>query len=329
MELNYILLLALEIFLAVLLAIVVYCIWSYQYWKNKDIPYISPFGCFVNFGKVHIGQHYRNLYNQIKSSGFEHGAGIYFGPKPQYMAVNPEFMKNVMLRDFHNFTDRGVYYNEKDDPLSAHFVALEGERWQPIRNKLTPAFTPLKLKMMFNTFLELIGHMEDVLCKCCQERKPIDIKHLAHCFIVDVTGSCVFGIECNSFKYPDAEFRTQARRIIENVSTVRIATTFHALCYPNFARRIGTRLFDKTSNEFFSRIVKETVTYRKDNRLVRNDLLQPLIEPERVLDNTELLKITAHAFALFTAGFESSVSTLVFLPFRVSDKYEYPTETKR
>lgn len=93
-----------------------------------------------------------------------------------------------MSKEFHHFTDRGMYFNEKEDPLSANLFSIEGPEWKVLRAKLTPTFTSGKMKMMFNTLLECGDTLKETIARYSEERKPIDVKEVLGCFTTDVIG---------------------------------------------------------------------------------------------------------------------------------------------
>lgn len=85
-----------------------------------------PFGNLKGLGtKSHPAQVFQSLYIKLKDSGSKF-VGIYSFLQPMPLIIDPELIKQILIKDFSNFDDRGLYYNEKDDPLSAHLLAVEG-----------------------------------------------------------------------------------------------------------------------------------------------------------------------------------------------------------
>lgn len=88
------------------------------------------------------------------------------------MIIDLEVAKDVLIRNFDNFHNRGIFYNEKNDPLTAHIFAIEDQAWKSMRTKLTPTFTSGKMKMMFTIVEEVSNHMIESLKK--------QVKHLSY-----------------------------------------------------------------------------------------------------------------------------------------------------
>ncbi|GJQ75224.1 Cyp6a9 [Trypoxylus dichotomus] len=114
----------------------------------------------------------------------------------------------MLTKDFPYFLDHGFYINEKIDPLAAHLFNLEGEKWRNMRIKLTPTFSSGKMRNMFKTLLDCGCPMIDHVGNLCQKNQDLDIKEILACYTTDIIGSCAFGLECNSFRDPNAEFRS-------------------------------------------------------------------------------------------------------------------------
>lgn len=74
---------------------------------------------------------------------------MYTFHKPCLVVADPDIIRNVLTKEFTSFHDRGVYCNEKVDPLSGNLFFLPGKKWKTLRSKLSPAITPGKMKLMF------------------------------------------------------------------------------------------------------------------------------------------------------------------------------------
>lgn len=326
---NFLILDILAASLAITFGILMYYKRAFKYWKKRGVPYIIPpripFGCLPNSfrHKIYIGNHLKTMYAAGKLQGYKHGADFVFH-RPAYMPIDVQYIKNILQRDFDHFSERGFYYNQKDDPLSANLFALGGDKWRFLRGKLSPTFTPGKLKMMFGNLLQCANQMQDEIEKMCKNKKEVNIKDISECFIIDVIGSCAFGLDCNCFKNPEGEFKKQGRKIF-SFSRLRILKTGAAFAFPNCARWLGIKLFENESIEFFLNLVKTTIQYREAHNVTRKDFLQLLLELRNGPGNDDCFtieEITAQVFIFFAAGFETSSITLAFCLYELASNLD-------
>ncbi|KAJ6623032.1 Cytochrome P450 6a9, partial [Pseudolycoriella hygida] len=297
----------------------------FSYWQRRGIPYIKPtipYGNFKGLGtKYFHGSMGQKLYNEMK--GKAPFCGIYMFLEPVILALDLEFIKAILIKDFSHFHDRGIYFNEKDDPLSAHLFSIEGSKWRHLRSKLTPTFTSGKMKFMFPTILKTGKEFADTLTSLLAGKESLDIevKDILARFTTDVIGQCAFGIECNSLKDPNAEFRNMGRLVFEkrrhNMVVFTLLQTF---------RELGRFFKMKTTLEevekFFIESVQQTVEYREKNDVTRNDFMDLLIKikngeklqksDRETLSGLSLNEMAAQAFVFFLAGFETSSTVMTF-----------------
>lgn len=244
--------------------------------------------------------------------------------KPIYVPIDPELIKNILLKDFEYFTDKGFYYNEKVDPLSAHLFSIDGEKWRKLRTKTTPTFTSGKMKMMFPILLKCGEQLQEEVQKLTIEKQPLDIKELLAKYSTDVIGSCAFGIECNSFKDPEAEFREKGRRIFQAsfLDQIKGLTAFTS---PKLGRILGLRVIHKDVSDFFLDFIKKAVEYREETNYRRSDFLQLMIDLKNSESQENCLtfeELAANSFVFFLAGFETSSTTMQFCLYELAQNEE-------
>ncbi|XP_053692627.1 uncharacterized protein LOC128741077 [Sabethes cyaneus] len=302
----------------------------YRFWSERQIPYLKPRFPVGNVGetlasKVHFAYIVEGLYRQLKHHGDY--AGIYFFRDPVLLVLTPEFAKTVLVKDFNYFIDRGVYSNERDDPLSANLFFLEGHRWRRLRAKLTPTFTSGRLKAMFHTILAVGQQLDGYLAEYTKGTSEVEIKDLLARFTTDIIGSCAFGIDCNSLENPRSKFREMGKRMI-NFPKLKALKLFFAMMFREAARKMRVRFNDEDVSDFFFAVVRDTIKYREDNDVRRNDFMQLLIDLKNKgvieceseaqvgdagadrLEKLTFEEIAAQAFVFFFAGFETSATTM-------------------
>ncbi|KAF2882937.1 hypothetical protein ILUMI_23242 [Ignelater luminosus] len=323
-------------FITILLSAIFYLKWVFGYWNRKNIitPTVSlPFGnaSQVFAQTIPFGIEFKEIYLQMKPKGLPY-CGYYFFTQPVLVVFDLELAKSIIIKDFSHFTDHATYSNEENDPLTGHLFSLKGQKWKNLRVKLTPTFTSGKMKMMFQSLLdcsrELIGFMDGV----SKSREPVEIKEVVGRFTTDIIGTCAFGIECNSLKNPDSEFRRYGKKVFE-VGFIETVKNLISVSAPQVLDALRIPLFSPEVAKFFIGVVKETVDSREKNNIIRNDFMHLLIQLRnnvKVRDDEipgelksgknengqgstlTLEEITAQAFIFFLAGFETSSTTLTF-----------------
>lgn len=106
----------------------------YSYWERRGVPYLKPSFPCGNFGrnfthKLSISARLDEIYYNTS----EPFIGVYAFFRPTIVARCPDFIRNIFIKDFQHFQDRGVYVDEENDPISAHLFSLEGEKWKNLR----------------------------------------------------------------------------------------------------------------------------------------------------------------------------------------------------
>lgn len=252
------------------------------------------------------------FYKEMKGKGLF--GGIYLSITPAIVALDLDFIKTVLVRDYTYFNSRGLYYNERDDPITAHLIALHGAEWKAMREKLTPTFTPGKMKFMYPTLIEVANRLHKHLDAVCDNEHGCDIecKDLISSYTTDIIGSCAFGIECNSFLNPNSKFKEMGRRAVQEFN-YPLLVIFIMGTFRHAARFLRMKMYKDDLGEFFCETVRRNIEYREQNNVQRNDFLDILIKMKNSKDAAQRLtlpEIAAQSFLFFVAGFETSATTI-------------------
>ncbi|KAJ8940736.1 hypothetical protein NQ318_005487 [Aromia moschata] len=317
----------LSVITAILAVGYAYLKWTQQYWKRKGVPYIEPSPLFG--GSKSEVKNARDgavdIYKTAKANGWRH-VGIYRLTNCIYIPIDVELVKHILTKDFGYFIDRGLYVNERDDPLGVNLFFLSGQKWRNLRAKLSPTFTSGKLKAMFQTLVDCGLVMEKYIDENVNISEPVDIKEILANFSTDIIGTCAFGIDCNSFKEPNSPFRATSKRFFFRTKLERYKSAI-AMTFPKLARALRIVINNPEVSSFYGKVVEDTIHYRLKNNVRRKDLLQMLIDMMIDEKNQEdgqsdggltMTEIAAQCFLFFIAGFETSSTTMTFALFELA-----------
>ncbi|XP_016974099.2 uncharacterized protein LOC108040923 [Drosophila rhopaloa] len=330
------------VLLTALLAILGYLLakWrsTMRYWQELGIPCDEPHMFMGNMSGVRtkwsFNEIWSNYYKKFRGSG--PFAGFYWFRRPAAFVLETSLAKHILIKDFNKFTDRGFFHNTEDDPLSGQLFLLDGHKWKSMRNKLSPTFTSGKMKYMFPTVLKVGHEFTDVFAQDVEKTPIIEVRELLARFTTDVIGTCAFGIECSSLKDPEAEFRVMGRRSVNEHRLSSIGIGF-VNSFPNLARRLHMKMTVEPVEKFFMRIVRETVAFREQNNIRRNDFMDQLIDlknkPLMTSETGENVNLTieeiaAQAFVFFAAGFETSSTTMGFALYELAQNQDIQSRVR-
>ncbi|KAF5284912.1 hypothetical protein FQA39_LY16867 [Lamprigera yunnana] len=322
--------------ISAVLLVVVYVVFCYKkkmrYWKDKGVftqPTDFLFGNAkrIAFRKESLGESIKDFYNVMKKHSISHG-GFYFLTRPIFVPVNIDLIRRITNFDFDYFTDR-IFHSHESDPLSIHLVALKGKQWKALRQKMSPAFTPAKVKMTFQVIKESVSDLIDVLNQQSNNKKHIDIHHIVTNFTVDAIVSTSIGIKANTLKNGHSDFKTFGDKFFSSSIMDTIIRTVAVTC-PNLLTFFKIRSIHKDVTNFLIKVVTDVIHFREENNVVQQDLMHLLLQ---IRNNVEIdedevgffknrdvdkalgltpTEIAAQCFAFLIAGYETGSLLVAF-----------------
>lgn len=249
------------------------------YWKDRKIPYVESnflFGMLNElFPKTPIALSYQKVYTLFRS---EKLVGLYELNNPYLLIRDIDIAKAIMTKDFQNFMNRGFFESDLVSTVGKNLFLLEGEEWKNMRSKVTPAFTSVKIKNMFNLMKTCSDDLITLLNLTSEKGDGcVDIGDVIAKYTTDVTACCGFGLESNCVRDPDCEFNRNRKILCQPFPTLKSIKHILAANFPRLCRMMGLKLLEKETDQFFMNIVSETMRYRESRGIVRNDFVDHLI----------------------------------------------------
>lgn len=164
--------------------------------------------------------------------------------------------------------------------LGNALISLSGKKWRDMRATLSPAFTGSKMRQMLGLVVSSTG--KAIKSATEQIKEPgndvIEMKEFFSKFTIDIIASCAFGLEVDTFKHPNNDFKRVADRTMK--PNAFFAMIKFALLYfvPKFMKMLDISLLEGHTKQFFRQTVNETMNYREKNEIVRPDMIHLLMQ---------------------------------------------------
>ncbi|XP_055313647.1 probable cytochrome P450 6d5 [Sitodiplosis mosellana] len=308
---------------------------AYSYWKRRGVPYLKPkfpFGAFANgfLQKISIDDQVKEIYD-LSTEPF---VGVYSLMTPVILFRDPELIRTILIKDFANFPHRGWYVNEDVDPMAHNMLVQNGEAWRNSRTKLSPSFTTGRLKAMFQTIMKCGDSLDGFISEYAKSGEVLEIREVVARFATNVIASVSFGIEIDSIKYPDSEFREYGKQFFEPTikNMLRNTGSFFA---PSMAKLFRSRFVDKDVGDFMIDTVRDNLQYREKHNITQKDFFQMLMQLRNTGKVTEdnddwstkmtsgeklmsINEMAAQAHVFFVAGYESNSTTMSFCMYELA-----------
>lgn len=299
---------------------------NFKYWEKKGIPFFKPFPFSGNLNEVitfqkNIGHQIKDIYDRTKGYPFK---GFFMYDQPVLMVRDLDLLKSILLKDFQHFTDKGITLSKADALFGEALFSLKGKRWKKTRTKLSPGFSSSKLKSMFKIVEEKAKIFDTYFDEASKSGSPVPIKDTFARFTTDIVASFGFGIESNTMKNPNSEFRNILKHafLYSKIGALKFIAAFVDL--PLF-KWFPLSTSSPEAVAFFQDCVHSVIKDRQNNpdRIVRHDymdLLLQIADNELKSEDTDAIdfNIVSQAFTFLAAGFETTSTTLTYAMYHLA-----------
>lgn len=86
-----------------------------------------------------------------------------------------------------------------------------------------------------------------------------------------------FGLELNSVSDPEAVFRKMGKKLLNPDGGFQVKAILFS-SFQKIAKMLHMRLLPTEISDFFMNSIRETVNYRLENKIVRNDIMDMLLK---------------------------------------------------
>lgn len=303
---------------------------TYSYWDRRGFKTLPNFNYFLGHFSPMLAQNVSltDMVAKLYENTKEPFIGVYEICRPILLARCPQIVRSIMVKDSAHFLSRGFHSNDNFDPMLGQCFALPAaNKWKEVRGKLTPAFTSSKLKAIFPILVDNGTKLQQHLHKLANNGEILNLHDIAARYATNTIASAGFGIDVDTIKNPENDFRKIGRKIFEPSLSNRVRLIL-GLSAPAMMNVFGGNAIDNNAKGFIKTLVKENAECREHNNINRKDFFEQLTQlNNNTTQNSDQLKtdtlnnkqgtmtedeIAAQALLFLAAGFEQAAITITF-----------------
>ncbi|XP_051168647.1 cytochrome P450 6k1-like [Leptopilina boulardi] len=311
-----------------------YAKYKLNYWKRRGVDSLPTDLIFGNFKdaalfKTAPGSYLGELHKSANTNAPM--LGFYIFHKPCIILRDINLIKQIMVKDFENFTDRHFAGAQEIDSIGMRYLfGLNSPAWKYLRSKITPSFTKSKLKLMLPLMMETGEEMMEFLKNEKTDAngiKNVDAEELNYKYTSDIIASVGLGVKLNTFKNPDSEFSKNMTHFYHSLRRMlALVTVFFT---PEIVGVFGKKvLFDSS---FLEKIFWKSIESREKTGLHRGDFVDSLLKLKNGPQNSNYKfegKNLFYQAGTFVSGFESSSSASSFTLMELAKYPEFQTKAR-
>lgn len=277
---------------------------KHRYWKNRGVNGPEP---QILTGTTNYTLTNPKIYLEwVKKYG--RVFGVYSGYIPVLVVGDPEILKDILIRNFHMFSDRRVV---SGNPETNNLINQNGGQWKHDRAVLSPTFSTGKMKLMYPLMKESFECFDRELERLSSAGVDVDIKNVFAKLTTMVIARCAFATHVDAF----TDEKNELLEHLANFFVINKFRVFLRVLLPKFVIKLtGLSLTFPKSNAYVYNVCKEILKQRKETSGNEyTDLLQLLMDTNKdTKDGFSDLKIISNAILFFIAGYETTSTLLTW-----------------
>ncbi|XP_037578862.1 LOW QUALITY PROTEIN: thromboxane-A synthase-like [Dermacentor silvarum] len=185
----------------------------FNFFKYLGIPGPTPniiFGNMLEMYKKSPVKAYREWIDKYGDV-----VGYFNGYRPVILMADLDLLKQIQIKDFQDFVDRGLLFQAKRPP-SPHnkgLLQLTSTRWKEVRSVLTPSFTTNKLKMMSPGVISAVEKLVSKFDHKAETGEEFEVGDMYAALALDVICKSAMGIDYNLQDHPRHGFLVCCRML--------------------------------------------------------------------------------------------------------------------